>query len=211
MEAIRTISSRAVAIPAENIDTDQIIPARYLKVTDKVGLGEGLFADWRYDAAGAPKPDFVLNDPKARGARILVGGHNFGCGSSREHAPWALLGYGFQAVLSTYFADIFQNNALKNGLVPVQLERETHRRVLELVQSEPDTELTIDVEAQTLALPDGTVAHFPLEAFAKHCLLQGVDQLGFLLAEEPAIAAYEARNEGWIDTTTDEPEAAWTR
>jgi 3-isopropylmalate/(R)-2-methylmalate dehydratase small subunit len=191
MEAITSFTSTLVVLPAENVDTDQIIPARFLKVTDKAGLGESLFADWRYDAGGRPDPDFVLNRPEARGAEVLVAGNNFGCGSSREHAPWALKGYGFRAVVSTYFADIFRNNALKNGLLPIVVDGDVHARLLELAR-EPGARVTVELESQTLTLPDGTRAHFPIEPFAKHCLVHGLDELGFLLAEEGRIAEYES-------------------
>jgi 3-isopropylmalate/(R)-2-methylmalate dehydratase small subunit len=189
MEPLRTISSRTVVLPRENVDTDQIIPARFLKVTDKKGLGKVLFSDWRYDAAGAPRPEFVLNRPEAAGCRILVAGDNFGCGSSREHAPWALVDAGFQAVVSTRIADIFRNNALKNGLVPIVLEPAAHAKLL----AAPGAEVRIDVAAQTITLPDGTAATFPLDGFAKYCLVNGVDELGYLLGQEAAIAAYEKR------------------
>ncbi|MBW3553729.1 MAG: 3-isopropylmalate dehydratase small subunit [Gemmatimonadetes bacterium] len=202
MEPIRTFSSRVVALPMENIDTDQIIPARYLKVTDKAGLGEALFADWRYDAAGRPRDEFALNQPAASGARILVGGHNFGCGSSREHAPWALLGYGFRAVVSTYFADIFANNALKNGLLPIVVEPAAHARLLALAAEAPDREVTVDLRAQTLTLPDGEAVDFPIDPFARECLLQGLDQLGFILAEEAAIERYEAEHPPRVRTVS---------
>jgi 3-isopropylmalate/(R)-2-methylmalate dehydratase small subunit len=199
MEPISTFSSRVVALPAENIDTDQIIPARFLKVTDKAGLGEALFSDWRYLADGTPNPDFVLNRPEARGARLLVAGHNFGCGSSREHAPWALLGYGFRAVASTDFADIFRNNALKNGLLPITLDAAAHRKLMALA-ADPAAEVTVDLASQTVAFPDGETATFPIDPFAKHCLLNGLDQLAFLLGSEDAIARYEAEHPARIDT-----------
>ncbi len=191
MEPITSFTSTLVVLPAENVDTDQIIPARFLKVTDKAGLGESLFADWRYDAQGNPDPDFVLNRPEAWGAEVLVAGNNFGCGSSREHAPWALKGYGFRAVVSTYFADIFRNNALKNGLLPLVVDAEVHARLLRLAQ-EPGARVTVDLETQTLTLPDGTRTSFSIEPFAKHCLVHGLDELGFLLAEEGRIAEYES-------------------
>lgn len=200
MEPITTFTATCVALPIENIDTDQIIPARYLKTTDKAGLGEALFADWRYDAQGRPNPDFPLNRPTAQGAQILIAGHNFGCGSSREHAPWALQGYGFKAVISTYFADIFRNNALKVGLLPITVEREQHTRLLRLVEDDPDTQLTVDLAAQTLQMPDGTTLTFPIDPFAKYCLLNGVDQLGFLLSLEAEIAAYEAAHPARVNT-----------
>jgi len=187
MEPITTFSAKTIVLPIENVDTDQIIPARFLKVTSKVGIGKHLFADWRYDASGNPKPDFVLNTPAAQGARILVAGRNLGCGSSREHAPWALQDFGFDAVISTEFADIFRTNCLKNGLLPVLVDEQTHAWLV----SNPGVELRIDVASSTLTLPDGTVVDFPLEGFAKYCLLNGVDELGFLLSKNDAIAAYE--------------------
>lgn len=187
MEPIRVIRSRTVVLPRENVDTDQIIPARFLKVTDKKGLGQALFTDWRYDAAGAPRPDFVLNRPEAGGCRILVAGDNFGCGSSREHAPWALVDYGFQAVISTRIADIFRSNALKNGLVPVALDAQSHARLL----AAPGAEVAIDLEARTITLPGGGTASFAIDAFARYCLMNGVDELGFLLSQDAAISAFE--------------------
>ena len=187
MPAVTQIRSRTVALPATNIDTDQIIPARFLTATSKAGFGKHLFADWRYDADGNPKPDFALNKPDAKGAAILVAGRNIGCGSSREHAPWALQDFGFAAVVSTEFADIFRTNCLKNGLLPVLLDEKTHSWLL----ANPNIEITIDVASTTLTLPDGTQVNFPLEGFAKYCLLNGVDELGFLLSKNEAIAAYE--------------------
>ncbi|MBX5463128.1 MAG: 3-isopropylmalate dehydratase small subunit [Steroidobacteraceae bacterium] len=189
MEPIKTIRSRTVVLPLENIDTDQIIPARFLRSTTREGFGRNLFADWRYDASGAPKPDFVLNQPEARGCTILVAGRNFGCGSSREHAPWALTDYGFRAVVSTEFADIFRNNALKNGLVPVLVDEPTSRWLIE----HPGAEITIDLETTSLALPEGQRVSFPLEPFARYCLMNGVDELGFLLSKSADIDAYERR------------------
>jgi len=174
-------------LPVTNIDTDQIIPARFLTATSKAGFGKHLFADWRYDAAGNPKPDFVLNQPQAAGARILVAGRNLGCGSSREHAPWALQDFGFDAVVSTEFADIFRTNCLKNGLLPLLVDERTHAWLL----ANPGVELDIDIASTTLKLPDGTAVPFPLEGFAKYCLLNGVDELGFLLSQTDAIAEYE--------------------
>lgn len=200
MEPITTFTARAVALPVENIDTDQIIPARFLKVTDKSGLGGALFADWRYGDDGEPNPGFVLNQPHAQGAGILVAGHNFGCGSSREHAPWALLGFGFRAVVSTYFADIFRSNSLKNGLVPITLEGAIQGRLLELLEREPGAALEVDLISCALTLPDGTRAAFPMDPFARHCLINGVDQLGFLLAEADAISAYEAKTPVRVST-----------
>jgi 3-isopropylmalate/(R)-2-methylmalate dehydratase small subunit len=187
MEPIRIIQSRTVVLPRENVDTDQIIPARFLKVTDKKGLGQALFTDWRYDAAGTPRPEFVLNRPETKGCRVLVAGDNFGCGSSREHAPWALVDYGFQAVISTRIADIFRSNALKNGLVPVVLDPQSHARLL----AAPGAEVSIDLETRTVTLPGGGSAPFAIDAFARYCLMNGVDELGFLLSQETAIAAFE--------------------
>jgi 3-isopropylmalate/(R)-2-methylmalate dehydratase small subunit len=189
MQPITSIRSRTVVMPTTNIDTDQIIPARFLTTTTREGLGKQLFTDWRYRADGSENPDFVLNEPQARGCRILVGGRNFGCGSSREHAPWALLDYGFQAVISTGIADIFRSNSLKNGLVPVVVDEVTHRWLLD----NPGAEVTVDLESGTLALPDGKRVSFPVEAFARYCLLNGVDELGFLLSRRADIEAFEGR------------------
>jgi 3-isopropylmalate/(R)-2-methylmalate dehydratase small subunit len=200
MKPFKTLTSRVVAMPAENIDTDQIIPARFLKTTSKVGLGDNLFADWRYDADGTPRPDFPLNRPEAEGAQVLLAGNNFGCGSSREHAPWALTGFGFRAVISTSFADIFRNNALKNGLLPVVVDAETHRQLVSLVEEEPDLQVSIDLESQTLRLPDGRRVTFPLDGFSKVCLLEGVDQLGYLLKHEARVAAFEQAHPARVDT-----------
>jgi 3-isopropylmalate/(R)-2-methylmalate dehydratase small subunit len=200
MEPIKQIGGKIVALPINDIDTDQIIPARYLKVTDKNGLGEACFADWRYNADGTPKPDFVLNKPEHQGARVLIGGHNFGCGSSREHAPWALMGAGFGAVISTYFADIFQNNALKNGLLPVIVDEQTHQQLISLAEEDPNTQVTVNLETQTLMLPDGRGVTFPVDAFSRYCLLNGVDQLGFLLNLDEQTAAYEAEYPARVNT-----------
>ena len=188
MPAVTQIRSRTVALPATNIDTDQIIPARFLTATSKAGFGKHLFADWRYDKEGNPKPDFALNKPEAQGAAILVAGRNIGCGSSREHAPWALQDFGFAAVVSTEFADIFRTNCLKNGLLPVVVDDRTHGWLIE----HPNVEITIDVASNTLTLPDGSAVQFPLEGFAKYCLMNGVDELGFLLSKSDAISRYEA-------------------
>jgi 3-isopropylmalate/(R)-2-methylmalate dehydratase small subunit len=200
MNPITSFRSRIVVLPIENIDTDQIIPARFLKTTDKAGLGENLFADWRFDAGGQPRPDFVLNRPDVRGAQILVAGHNFGCGSSREHAPWALLAYGFRAVISTYFADIFRNNALTNGLLPIVVDRDVLDELARLFETTPDAQLTVDLQRQSVELPGGRWVGFPIDPFARHCLMQGVDQLGFLLEAEPAIATYERAHRARIRT-----------
>jgi 3-isopropylmalate/(R)-2-methylmalate dehydratase small subunit len=187
MPAVQTIRSRTVVIPTSNIDTDQIIPARFLTSTSRAGFGKNLFADWRYDAAGNPKAEFPLNKPEARGAQVLVAGRNIGCGSSREHAAWALQDFGIAAVISTEFADIFRTNCLKNGLVPVLVDEKTHAWLLE----HPQAEVSIDVGQSTLALPDGTTVEFPLEGFARYCLLNGVDELGYLLSKDEAISRYE--------------------
>jgi 3-isopropylmalate/(R)-2-methylmalate dehydratase small subunit len=187
MEPIKQFASRTVVMPSPNIDTDQIIPARFLTTTTKVGLGDALFADWRFDSAGKPRADFVLNQPETRACQILVAGRNIGCGSSREHAPWALLDYGFRAVISTEIADIFRNNSLKNGLIPIVTDAKTHEWLL----ANPGAEVQVDLEQTTLRLPNGNVSQFPLEAFARYCLVNGVDELGYLLSQNDAISRYE--------------------
>lgn len=201
MDPIRRFSAQVAPLPINDIDTDQIIPARFLKTTDKVGLGKQCFNDWRYNADGTPNPDFMLNKPEYRGAGVLVAGNNFGCGSSREHAPWALLGAGFKAIVSTEFADIFRNNALKNGLLPVIVDHETHRQLISLAQEDPTTEITIDLEAQTVTLPDNRAITFPIDSFSRYCLLNGVDQLGFLLSLEREITVYEGSHPPRVNTT----------
>lgn len=200
MEPITQFTGRLAPLPGNDIDTDQIIPARYLKVTDKNGLGAACFSDWRYNADGSPKADFVLNKPEYQGASVLIGGYNFGCGSSREHAPWALLGAGFKAVISTYFADIFRGNALKNGLLPVQVDAETHRQLISLAEEDPSVQVTVDLESQTVTLPDGRSVEFPIDPFSRYCLLNGVDQLGFLLNLDEHIAAYESVHPARVQT-----------
>ncbi len=192
MEPFTTLTGRLVAIPKDHIDTDQIIPARFLKTISKTGLGQNLFADWRYDDEGRPLPDFPLNRPESQGALILLAGDNFGCGSSREHAPWALADFGFRAIISTSFADIFRNNALKNGLLPLIVDDDTHQQLLSLVSEDPTTEIAIDLDTQSLLLPDGRRVNFPIDAFSKVCLLEGLDQLGYLLKHGPAVEAFEA-------------------
>jgi 3-isopropylmalate/(R)-2-methylmalate dehydratase small subunit len=187
VEPIKTFRSRTVVLPATNIDTDQIIPARFLTTTVREGLGKNLFADWRYDADGAPRPDFELNRPDAVGCQVLVAGRNLGCGSSREHAPWALLDYGFRAVISTEIADIFRNNSLKNGLLPVVVDESTSEWLL----SHPGAEVTLDLQSTTLTLPTGASVKFPIEAFSRYCLTNGVDELGYLLGRMSDIKAYE--------------------
>lgn len=191
MKPFTKLTSKMIPLPTRNIDTDQIIPARYLKVTDKAGLAEGLFHDWRYQADGTPKPDFVLNQPVYLSANVLLAGDNFGCGSSREHAPWALVGWGIRAVISTSFADIFWNNALKNGLLPVVVDEGIHESLFDLAEEAPQAEITIDLTSQNLQLPDGSVVAFPIDTFARKCLLEGVDQLGYIRSFEDQIAAYE--------------------
>jgi 3-isopropylmalate/(R)-2-methylmalate dehydratase small subunit len=196
MNRFTTFSSRVVIVPANDVDTDQIIPARFLKVTDKAGLGASLFADWRYQADGkTPRPEFPLNAPRAAGAQVLLAGDNFGCGSSREHAPWALTGFGFRAVVSTSFADIFRSNALKNGLLPVAVDAATHAALLQQLGREPEAEVTVDLESRTLGLPDGSTAGFPIDDFSRTCLLEGVDELGYLLRFADRIADFERRTE----------------
>lgn len=185
-------TSRVVPLLINDIDTDQIIPARFLKVTDKSGLGANLFADWRYESNGAPRAGFVLNRPEYRGVAILLAGDNFGCGSSREHAAWALIGSGFRAVLSTSFADIFRNNALKNGLLPIVIDSKVFGQLSDLVARQPTVELTIDLEAQMIRFPEQEAVHFPIDGFSKSCLLEGTDELGYLMKFEKQISEYEA-------------------
>jgi len=191
MAQFTTLTSRIIPLPVNDIDTDQIIPARFLKATDKKGMGEALFADWRYNPDGSPKEQFVLNQESSKGANILLAGDNFGCGSSREHAPWALTGFGIRAVISTSFADIFRNNALKNGLLPVIVDAETHHMLFDLVEEVPAVALTIDLATQTLSFDGGSVV-FPIDHFSKTCLLNGVDELGYIQGFEKQIAEYEA-------------------
>jgi 3-isopropylmalate/(R)-2-methylmalate dehydratase small subunit len=188
MEPIKTFTSRTVVLPSENIDTDQIIPARFLKATSKNGLGDKLFSDWRFTGDGQVKADFALNKPEAKGARVLVAGDNFGCGSSREHAPWALYDYGFRAVISTSIADIFKNNSLKNGLLPITLDAAVHAKLI----ATPDAEITVSLEQQTVTLADGTSAKFSVDPFSRYCLLNGIDELQFLLAQDDLIKKFEA-------------------
>jgi 3-isopropylmalate/(R)-2-methylmalate dehydratase small subunit len=187
-EPFQTLTSKTVVLPQANIDTDQIIPARFLKSISREGFGKALFSDWRFDEQGGPRPGFPLNEPGAQGARVLVAGENFGCGSSREHAPWALTDYGFRAVVSLSIADIFRSNAVKNGLLPVVVDQATHAFLLE----HSGVEVTIDLRAQTIIYDGGRKrATFPIDPFSRHCLLEGVDELGFLLSQEEAIAAFE--------------------
>jgi 3-isopropylmalate/(R)-2-methylmalate dehydratase small subunit len=192
MAQFTTLTSRVIPLPINDVDTDQIIPAQFLKTTDKEGLADLLFFHWRFHDDGSPKMDFVINKPESRGARILLAGDNFGCGSSREHAPWALTAYGFQAVICTSFADIFSNNSLKNGLLPVIVDYRTHSTLFDLVEEVPGMELTIDLATQTLSFPGGSV-NFPIDPFNKACLLNGVDELGYIMSYEKEIAAFEER------------------
>lgn len=189
MPAFTTFTSRYVRLPLDEVDTDQIIPARFLKVTARTGLGASLFADWRYAPDGTPRPDFVLNRPDAAGAEVLLAGRNFGCGSSREHAPWALAGFGFRAIVATSFADIFRQNALKNGLLPIVVDAASHAGLL---AAPAEATVTVDLASQRLSLPDGRAVSFPIEAFDRLCLLEGTDELGYLLSFEAQIAAFES-------------------
>lgn len=200
MEKFTAFESWVAVLPVDNIDTDQIIPARFLKTTSKAGLGDQLFYDWRYDADGNPKPDFVLNRPPGNRAQVLLAGDNFGCGSSREHAPWALTQFGFKAVISTSFADIFKGNALKNALLPIVIPADIHARLLKMLEADPLATVRVDLASQTLTPPDGTAVEFPVDPFAKTCLLEGVDELGFLLKHEAEIAAFEQRHPAPVNT-----------
>ena len=193
MAKFTTLTSHAVPLPAENVDTDQIIPARFLKVTDKHGLGDSLFCDWRYLKDESPNPDFVLNEPESQGAQILIAGDNFGSGSSREHAPWALVGWGFRAIISTSFADIFKSNSLKNGLLPVEVSAEAHKALMEAVELDRSTKITIDLPTQSVKALGSLETTFPIDEFSKHCLLEGIDQLGYLLSFDEQINDYERK------------------
>jgi 3-isopropylmalate/(R)-2-methylmalate dehydratase small subunit len=202
-EPFTVFTSRVVPLPAENVDTDQIVPARYLKVTDKAGLAEALFRDWRFNEDGTLKdPRFVLDQPGMAGRRILLVGDNFGAGSSREHAPWALTAWGVRAILSTSFADIFRNNSLKNGVLPIVVDAATHDRLFKLLATDPDAELTVDLAEQGVLLPDGSTIDFEIDPFAKQMILAGTDELGYLLAKDAAIASWEAAHPPRIDTLT---------
>ena len=183
-------------MPVDNVDTDQIIPARFLKTISKAGLGDQLFNDWRYEADGSPKPDFILNKPESKARKILLAGDNFGCGSSREHAPWALTQYGFQAVVSTSFADIFKGNSLKNGLLPIVVPKDVHSWLF----ANPESQVEVDLQAQVVRLAGGLEVPFTVDLFMRHCLLEGVDELGYIIGQEPHIAAFEAGRVGSINT-----------
>jgi 3-isopropylmalate/(R)-2-methylmalate dehydratase small subunit len=200
MKPFTNFESRVVPLPINNIDTDQIIPARFLKTTSKQGLDRQLFNDWRYDAQGNPKPDFILNQPRGQNAQVLLAGDNFGCGSSREHAPWALTQFGFRAVVSTSFADIFKQNSLKNSLLPIVVPPGVHAELFAALDANPDATVKVDLAAQTLTTPSGRKVEFPVDGFSRHCLLEGVDELGYILAHEADIAAFESKRVGSVNT-----------
>ena len=205
-EPFRAIASKVVALPAENVDTDQIVPARYLKVTDKEGLADALFRDWRFEEDGTLKdPPFILDRPASAGRQILLAGDNFGTGSSREHAPWALRAWGIRAILSTSFADIFRSNSLKNGVLPIVVDPATHQRLLDIVGSDPDAELRVDLAEQGILLPDGSTVDFDVDPFSKMMLLAGTDEIGYVQAKEADIAAWEAANPPRVDTRLGTP------
>jgi 3-isopropylmalate/(R)-2-methylmalate dehydratase small subunit len=207
-EPYATFTSRVIPLPAENVDTDQIVPARYLKTTDKAGLADALFRDWRFEADGSLKePRFVLDRDEMAGRRILLAGDNFGCGSSREHAPWALVAWGVEAIITTSCADIFTGNALKNGLLPIVVDPERHRQLFELIERDPEVELTVDLEAQVVHLPGDEDLPFSVDPFSKLMLLKGTDELGYLLGKTPAIEAWEAAHPGRVDTRAGAPAA----
>ncbi len=200
MEKVTTFTSRLAPLAIDNIDTDQIIPARFLKTTSKIGLGDQLFCDWRYDAEGKPKPDFILNKPEGKAAQVLLAGDNFGCGSSREHAPWALTQYGFKAVISTSFADIFKGNSAKNSLLTITIPPDAHKALFASLAANPAATVTVDLADQKLTLPDGSSVTFPVDEFAKQCMLNGVDELGYILKQQDAIQAYESTRPLTVNT-----------
>lgn len=200
MEKFTPFESWVAVLPMDNIDTDQIIPARFLKTISKAGLGDQLFFDWRYEADGSPKAGFVLNTAPAKSAQVLLAGDNFGCGSSREHAPWALTQFGFRAVISTSFADIFKGNSLKNSLLPIAVSREVHAKLFETLKTNPLATVSVDLASQTLTLPDGSTATFPVDEFSKTCMLEGVDELGFLLKHTAEIDAFATAHPAALDT-----------
>ena len=199
-EPCSTFRSALIPLPAETVDTDQIIPARFLKTTEKSGLADALFYDWRYDAGGEPRPDFVINLPEMQGRQVLLAGDNFGSGSSREHAPWALTSWGIRAILSTSFADIFRNNALKNGLLPIVVDEDTHRQLFDQFAAQPDAEVTVDLEAQAVHLPGDQDLSFEVDPFARQMLLEGKDEIGWVLDRSDRIDAWEAANPARVDT-----------
>ena len=199
-EPFRNFTSKLIPLPAENVDTDQVIPARFLKTTQKSGLADALFNDWRYLPDGSPDPGFILNQPEMQGRRVLLVGDNFGAGSSREHAPWALTAWGIRAIISTGFADIFRNNSLKNGLLPIVVDPETHRRLFAMVDADPDCEVSVDLAEQGLLLPDGVTTDFDVDPFARAMLLAGTDEIGWVLERSTAIDAWEAAHPARVDT-----------
>jgi 3-isopropylmalate/(R)-2-methylmalate dehydratase small subunit len=200
-EPFESFTSRVIPLPAENVDTDQIVPARYLKATDKLGLGEALFHDWRFTETGALRePPFVLDRPEMAGRQVLLAGDNFGCGSSREHAPWALVAWGIRSVITTSCADIFRNNALKNGLLPIVVDPERHAQLFELLAADPDVEIAVDLESQVVHLPGDEDLPFDVDPSSKLMLLRGTDELGYLLEKEPAIDAWDAAHPARVDT-----------
>ena len=202
-EPFRMFTSKVVPLNAENVDTDQVVPARYLKVTDKAGLADALFRDWRYEEDGSLKnPPFVLDEPGMAGRQILLVGENFGAGSSREHAPWALTAWGVRAIFSTGFADIFRSNSLKNGLLPIVVSPAVHQRLWDLIEHDPDSELTVDLAEEGVLFPDGSTIDFTIDPFAKRMLLAGTDELGYLLTKEPDITAWESTHPPRVDTLT---------
>jgi 3-isopropylmalate/(R)-2-methylmalate dehydratase small subunit len=201
-EPFESFTSRVIPLPADNVDTDQIIPARFLKTTEKAGLAGALFNDWRYLADGSPNPEFILNRPEMQGRQILLAGDNFGSGSSREHAPWALTAWGIRAILATSFADIFRANSLKNGLLPIAVAPETHRQIQDLVTADPNAEFAVDLPAQVVHLPGDEDVPFDVDPFAKQMLLAGTDEIGYLLAKEPSIASYEKSNRPRVSTAS---------
>lgn len=200
MEKFKILTGRLAPLPIDNIDTDQIIPARFLKTISKAGLGDNLFSDWRYLPDGSPNPEFLLNKPEGHAATILLAGDNFGCGSSREHAPWALVQYGFRAVISTSFADIFKGNAVKNSLLPIVVAPEVSKTLFKAVEVNPSVTVTVNLETQKIVLPDGSSVIFPVDEFARQCMLQGVDELGYILSLSGEIAAFEAQRPLTVDT-----------
>ncbi len=201
MQPVTAFRGKIVPLPVNDIDTDQIIPARFLKTIEKLGLGENLFNDWRYLSDGSPNPDFVLNQPRARNGSVLLAGDNFGCGSSREHAPWALMGYGFRAVISTSFADIFRNNSLKNGLLPIIVDEQTLQELFGMADRRQDVKVTVDLEGQTLELPSGRRVSFPVDEFSRRCLLEGGDQLSYIQQRMDTILEYEGASANALDTS----------
>ena len=200
MESVTQFSGKVVPLAATDIDTDQIIPARFLKTIEKLGLAKNLFNDWRYLPDGSPNPEFVINQPQAQGGSILLAGDNFGCGSSREHAPWALMGHGFQAVISTSFADIFRNNCLKNGLLPIIVDVATHQELFALAEANHDLQLSVDLVRQVLVLPDGREVEFPVDEFSKKCIVEGGDQLSYIQLKFDAVVAYESASPNALNT-----------